>query len=127
MCKAAAVDMNLDLVFYPLTPAIPHLNHSHLITTHLKTGMYITYTSDNVNVFTMEKILIFNILFNALPQERLQGHHNSGKDRLHGPLLKEATEILLYPDNFNRDTGFSPSHSQFPVTNIIKHMTELKK
>jgi hypothetical protein len=61
-----------------------------------------------------------------MPQERLQGHHNTGNDRLHGPLLKEATEILLYPDNFNRDTRFSPSHSQFPITNIITNSVKFQ-
>jgi hypothetical protein len=66
MCKAAAVDKILYSAFYPLTPAVSHPNHSHLITTHLQTGMYIIYTSDNIIVFTMEKLLILQSTINLI-------------------------------------------------------------
>jgi hypothetical protein len=35
-------------------------------------------------------------------------------------LLKEATEIQLHSNNFNRDTGFPLRCSQYLIMNIIK-------
>jgi hypothetical protein len=35
-------------------------------------------------------------------------------------LMKEATEIQLHPNNFNRDEGFSLSHTWCPVINMLK-------
>jgi hypothetical protein len=35
-------------------------------------------------------------------------------------LVKEAIEIRLHPNNFNRDEGFSLSHTWRPVINMLK-------
>jgi hypothetical protein len=42
-------------------------------------------------------------------------------------LLKEATEIWLHPDYFNRDTEFPLNCSWYPAANIIKQMRELER
>jgi hypothetical protein len=35
-------------------------------------------------------------------------------------LVKEAIEIRLHPNNFNRDRGFTLSQACYPVTNMLK-------
>jgi hypothetical protein len=44
-------------------------------------------------------------------------------------LVKEATEIHLHPNNFNRDGGFTLSRAWYPVTNMLKQdgKTPLRK
>jgi hypothetical protein len=39
-------------------------------------------------------------------------------------LMKEATEIWLYPSNFNRDRGFIFNQAWYPVTNMLKQSRE---
>jgi hypothetical protein len=40
--------------------------------------------------------------------------------RYMGHLKREAIKIRLYPNNFNRDEGFTLSHTQHPVINLLK-------
>jgi hypothetical protein len=35
-------------------------------------------------------------------------------------LVKEAIEIWLHPDNFNRDDGFNLSHTSCPIINMLQ-------
>jgi hypothetical protein len=38
-------------------------------------------------------------------------------------LVKEAIEVWLYPDNFNRDKGFNLCHMWRPITNMLQQST----
>jgi hypothetical protein len=39
-------------------------------------------------------------------------------------IVKEAIEIRLHPNNFNRDRGFTLSRAWQPVTNMLKQFGE---
>jgi hypothetical protein len=57
-----------------------------------------------------------NIDFNITILENVTGY----MDRL----VKEAIEICLHPNNFNRDGGFTSSRAWQPVTNMLKQSGE---
>jgi hypothetical protein len=53
-----------------------------------------------------------NIDFNIVILEKVTGY----MDRL----VKEAIEICLHPNNFNRDRGFTFCQAWYPVTYMLK-------
>jgi hypothetical protein len=42
-------------------------------------------------------------------------------------LVKEAIEIRLHPDNFNRDNGFILSHAWYPLINQLHKARQVKQ
>jgi hypothetical protein len=64
-----------------------------------------------------------------------EGHHMNSEDtillaRMAGcvdHLVKEAIEIWLHPDNFNRHTGFTVSQSWKLATNILCKYSAIKQ
>jgi hypothetical protein len=51
---------------------------------------------------------------------RSLGYENENENVVIDRLVKEAIEIRLHPENFNRDDGFNLSHTWRPIIKMLQ-------